>query len=172
MMIHFLWIYYCLHMIKNLFILKDIEPDYKRNEFILNYLQTRPDKDFAAFCTALKLFDQKHVIDEYLQEENVSSAVQESTSAPVTPVSHLEHGGDRNCEPAPQEESFQNENSQTENLQTPQEDAFVHLGGIGDGDRGSGLTAAIQCASERETGVFIFQFNMSLDTMARLLVCS
>lgn len=130
---------------------RDIEPEYKRNEFILNYLQTRPDKDFAAFCTALKHFDQKHVIDEYLQEENVSSAVQESTSAPVTPVSHLEHGGDRNCEPAPQEESFQNENSQTENLQTPQEDAFVHLGGIGDGDRGSGLTTAIQCASERET---------------------
>lgn len=152
---------------KNLSILKEIQPEYRRNEFVLNYLQTRPDKDFAAFCAALRQSDQKHVIDEYLQEENISSAVQESSSssAPATPVSHLEHGVDRNCEPTPQEESFQNENTQTENLQTPQEDAFVHLGGRGDGDHGSGQTTAMRCTSERETGVFIFQFKIYLLTL-------
>lgn len=53
----------------------------------------RPERDFSHFCQGLVLTNQQHVVNTYFKaDESISTPVQESVSAPATPISQLEIG--------------------------------------------------------------------------------
>jgi len=61
-------------------VLQSIKGRSNRVEAILNHLRvSRPDEDFVEFCEALRLTNQRHIVEQYLSKDSVyreSSAAQ------------------------------------------------------------------------------------------------
>lgn len=73
--------------------IQEIRNEHERTTFILDFMRMRPEKDFSHFCQGLVLTNQQHVVNTYFKaDESISTAVQESVSAPATPISQLEIG--------------------------------------------------------------------------------